>query len=73
MKQSFLDRLRGVDTTQAELRVKGKGYEAYVVPSECAAITMILRPNTVILWQQDRDGIVSLAQAGNPDELESNA
>jgi hypothetical protein len=68
MKQEFLDRLRGVDIIQAELRVKGKGYEAYVVPEGCA-ITMILRPNTVILWQKDEK--VTMAEAGNIDELES--
>lgn len=57
-----------MDLVQAKLLVRSEGHEPHVVPERCSAITLVARPNTVILWQ--KDGKVDSAQAGDPVELE---
>jgi len=39
-----------------------------LVPENCDAITLVARPNTVVLWQ--KNGLVTTASAGDPVELE---
>jgi len=68
IKQSFLESLESLPISVAEAMVKAAGHEAYVVPEDAMAITLQARPNTVILWQEN--GLVSLAQPGDPLEVE---
>ena len=68
MKQSLLDKLKGMKVTQAKLLVRSKGHEPYLVPENCTAITLVARPNTVVLWQNN--GLITTASAGDPVELE---
>lgn len=66
MSQSFLDSLNGMSLHAAEAAVRKAGHKVYVVP-EGAAITLIARPNTVILW--NKSSKVTKASAGDPLEL----
>jgi hypothetical protein len=68
IKQSFLSSLEGVPTDVAEEMVHAAGHRVWLVPEEAMAITLIARPNTVILWQEK--GLVSSAQAGDGLELD---
>ena len=71
MKQSLLDSLENLPVAVAEEMVKAAGHQAEIIPEDAMAITLQARPNTVILWQEN--GLVSLAQAGDPLELDEDA
>ena len=68
MLQSFLDSLKGLSVSEAELEILERDFEPFIVPKECRAIASIAHPNTVIIWQEK--GKVRTAQAGDPTELE---
>ena len=68
MKRALLNNLVGLDTDEAIALVYKTKHTCYLVPEGCRAITMIARPNTVVLWQDD--GKISSASAGDPLELE---
>lgn len=70
IKQSFLNSLEELPTDVAEEMVKAAGHKSWLVPEEAMAITLIARPNTVILWQEK--GLVSHAQAGDGLELDDD-
>lgn len=70
MKQSLLDSLEGLTVDKAQELVKAAGHQVDLIPEDCMAITLQARPNTVILWQEN--GLVTLAQAGDPLELDED-
>ena len=67
IKQSFLNSLRGLKIKTAEKLIRAKKYK--VMPVKLGtAISLILRPNTIILWHENE--IVKKASLGDSDELE---
>jgi hypothetical protein len=70
IKQSLLDALEGLPVDVAEEMVKAAKHQVEIVPEDAMAITLQARPNTIILWQEN--GLVSLAQAGDPLETDED-
>ena len=66
IKQSFLDSLTGKPLKKAKKMVKDAGH--VVLATEAQAITLIARPNTVILWNDSKT--VTRASAGDGLELD---
>jgi len=66
IKQSFLDSLAGVGLKKAKKMVKDAGHVVFA--TEAQAITLIARPNTVILWNDGKT--VARANAGDGLELD---
>lgn len=66
IKQSFLDSLAGLTVAKAKKLVKAAGHSA--MATEAKAITLIARPNTVILWSDGK--LVTRANAGDGLELD---
>lgn len=66
IKQSFLDSLAGLTLAKAKKAVKAAGHVAFA--TEAQAISLIARPNTVILWNDGK--LVTRANAGDGLELD---
>ena len=70
IKQSLLDSLAGLPIVEAERAVLAAGHRVYIIDPQAAAITLIARPNMVLLWN---DGtVVKRANAGDGLELDPN-
>ena len=69
IKQSFLDTLKGLPLDVAEEACHKLGYETNKVP-EGVAITLIARPNTIILWH--KKNVVTGTMPGDGLELEED-
>ena len=70
MKKSFIDSLIRKPVQVAEYLIREAGYECYTIEEGIMAITMVARPNTVVIWQ--KNGHVVIANAGDPLELEDS-
>ena len=68
MKQSLLDKLVGMDLDQAKNLIKSNHHDMHLVPEECIAISLLARPNTIIIFQEN--GKVKSAGPGDGCELE---
>ncbi len=68
MKHELVEGVVGFAAKEAEAKVLADGHEALVVSTQLA-LTDILRPNTVILWEEH--GKIVAAEAGNPLELDN--
>ena len=66
MKKELLNALKGLAVNDATAKVAEAGLKALVAPLG-SMMTMQVKPNTVILWEQD--GKVDSAVSGG-DELE---
>ena len=66
LTKKFIDSLIGLPTTNAKNKVTNIGMKSVTYPSK-SIITMIARPNTVLLFIEN--GIVKSASAGDPTEI----
>lgn len=67
ISQKFLDSLKGQSVNTALEMVMAVGHIPYLVAEGYGAITMLAKPNTVVLWQEN--GKISVAEAGDGLEL----
>jgi len=58
----------GKPAKDAQWPIKRYGYKTFLVPENCNAITMIARPQTIIVWQ--KDNVVTGIEMGDPTELD---
>src|SRR6266699_1287584 len=69
MKQSFLNSLKGIPVGQAKRLVMQHGYD-WEMYAHDSIRTLLAVSNTVLLWK--KDGLVELATAGDPVEVEDD-
>lgn len=70
IRKSLLTALMGRTVADATLLVRADGHIPLVQPYGTREAPVAMMPgNTVIIWQEP-DGIVRMAQAGNPAELQ---
>jgi hypothetical protein len=70
MRKTLLMSLMGRTVTDATALAKAEGHEVLVMPLGTRETSLSPMPgNTVILWQET-EGVVRMAQAGNPAELQ---
>lgn len=70
MRKTLLQQLQGRTVADAERLIKAEGHVPLVRYLGARQQPRETLPNTVILWQET-EGVVRMAEAGNPAELQN--